>query len=68
MDKFGPMMINYFTEKNFKDPALEMLTFSALIEGCAILLVLAYPGMEFPDDLLQKYEERVIEMFTRKPY
>ena len=68
MDKFGPMLINYFTEKNFKDPALEMLTFSALIEGCGILMVYAYPGLEFPDDLLQKYEERVIEMFTRKPY
>jgi AcrR family transcriptional regulator len=67
MEKFGPMMMNYFTERDFKDPALEMLTFSALIEGCGILMVYAYPGMEMPDDLLQKYEERVIGMFTRKP-
>jgi AcrR family transcriptional regulator len=67
MDKFGPMMVNYFTEMGFEDPALEMLTFSALIEGFGILMVYAYPGFEFPEGLLQKYEDRVIGMFARKP-
>jgi AcrR family transcriptional regulator len=68
MEQFGPMLVVYFTEMGFEDPALEMLTFSALIEGFGILMVYAYPGIELPDDLLRSYEERVIEMFTRKPH
>lgn len=66
MDEFGPLLINYFIEKGFKNPALEMLTLSALIEGFGVLMVYAYPGMVFQDDLLLSYEQRVIEMFTRK--
>lgn len=66
MDEFGPLLMNYFTEKGFENPALEMLTLSALIEGFGVLMVYASPGMEFPDDLLLSYEQRVIEMFTRK--
>ena len=67
MDQYGPMLIDYFTKKGFKDPALEMLTFSALIEGFGVLMVYTYPNVVFPDDLLRSYEERVIKMFTRKP-
>jgi len=67
MDEFGPMLVQYFTKMGFKDPALEMLTFSALIEGFGVLMVYAYPGMDFPDELLNSYEKRVVEMFTKKP-
>jgi AcrR family transcriptional regulator len=67
MDEFGPMLVKYFTQMGFEDPALEMFTFSALIEGFGVLMVYAYPGVEVPDELLQSYEKRVIEMFTRKP-
>jgi hypothetical protein len=67
MDQFGPMLVQYFSKRGFKDPALEMLTFSALIEGFGVLMVYAYPGYDFPDELLNAYEERVISMFTNKP-
>ena len=67
MNQYGPMLMEYFTEMGFEDPALEMLTFSALIEGFGVLLVYAYPGFEFPDGLLEKYEDRIIGMFTRRP-
>ena len=67
MDQFGPMLIAYFEEMGFKDPSLEMLTFSALIEGFGVLMVYAYPSYEFPDELLRSYEERVIRMFTNRP-
>jgi len=67
MNQYGPMLLDYFTEMGYEDPALEMLTFSALIEGFGALMVYAYPGFEFPDGLLQNYEERVIGMFTRRP-
>jgi len=66
MDQFGPMLITYFTEMGFEDPALEMLTFSALIEGFGVLIVYAYPSVELPDELLNNYEERVIGMFTKR--
>ncbi len=68
MDQYGPMLMNYFTEMGFEDPALEMLTFSALIEGFGVLMIYAYPSVELPDDLLNSYEERVIGMFTKGPH
>jgi AcrR family transcriptional regulator len=67
MDQYGPMLMAYFTEMGFEDPALEMLTFSALIEGLGVLMVYAYPSVELPDELLNSYEERVIGMFTKRP-
>ncbi len=66
MDQYGPMLMTYFTEMGFENPALEMLTFSALIEGFGVLMVYAYPSVELPDELLRSYEERVIGMFTKK--
>ena len=67
MNQYGPMLMEYFTEMGFDDPALEMLTFSALIEGFGVLMVYAYPGFEFPEGLLEKYEDRVVGMFTKRP-
>ncbi len=67
MNQYGPMLMKYFTKMGYEDPELEMLTFSALLEGFGVLMVYAYPGFEFSDGLLQKYENRVIGLFTRKP-
>ncbi len=66
MNKYGPVLMDYFTEMGFEDPALEMFTFSALIEGFGVLMVYAYPGFEFPEGLIEKYEERVLGMFIPK--
>jgi len=68
MDQYGPMLMAYLTEMGFEDPALEMLTFSALIEGFGVLMVYAYPSVELPDELLDNYEERVIGMYTKRPH
>ena len=67
MDQFGPMLIQYFTEMGFEDPALEMLTLSALVEGFGVMMVYTYPGVKLPEQLLNSYENRVVSMFTRKP-
>ena len=67
MDQFGPMLIKYFEKKGYENPALEMFTFSALIEGFGVLMVYAYPTYDFPEELLRSYEERVISMFTKNP-
>lgn len=66
MDQYGPMMMNYFENQGFENPALEMLTFSALIEGFGVLVVYGESAYELPDELVQSYEERVIGMLTRK--
>jgi AcrR family transcriptional regulator len=67
MNQYGPMLTTYFTNMEFEDPELEMLTFSALIEGFGVLMVYAYPAFQFPDGLLQKFEDRVIGLFARRP-
>jgi AcrR family transcriptional regulator len=67
MAQIGPMLMDYFTKMGYEDPDLEMFTFSALIEGFGVLMVYAYPGFEFPEGMLQKYEDRVIGLFTRNP-
>jgi len=67
MERFGPLLLEYFERMGFEDPYLEMLTFSALIEGFGVLLVYVYPTEELPEEMISKYENRIIEMFTRRP-
>jgi AcrR family transcriptional regulator len=67
MERFGPMMLEYFERKGFKDPDLELLTISAMIEGYGTLLVFLNIGEEFPRETIRKLEDRMIEMFTRNP-
>ncbi len=66
MEYFGPKLLEYFEKMGYKDPYLEMLTFSAMIEGYGILLVYIFPNDELPIETIQKFEERMVEMFTRK--
>lgn len=63
MQQFISMLLDYFERKGFEDPYLEVITLSALIEGFGVLLIYAYPAMEFPSDLMHKYENRIIEMY-----
>jgi len=64
--RFGPMLTDYFRRMGYEDPELEMLTISAMIEGLGILLIYDYPGMELPEELIIKYEKRIIEMYTTR--
>ena len=66
MERLAPRLLNYFERMGYDDPMLEMLTFSAMIEGYGILLVYLSPGDEFPVETVQKFEDRMVEMFTRK--
>ena len=67
MERFSPRLLTYFEKMGFEDPMLELLTFSAMIEGYGVLLVYLYPGEELPSDSSQKYEDRMVDMFTKKP-
>ena len=58
------MMISYFEKRGFENPLLEVITFSALIEGFAALLIYAYQAFEIPNELISQFENRIIEMYT----
>jgi AcrR family transcriptional regulator len=66
MDRFAPRLIEYFEQMGYEDPMLEMITFSAMMEGYGILLVYIYPGEELPYETIQKFEDRMVDMFTIK--
>jgi hypothetical protein len=66
MDRFAPRLIEYFERMGYEDPYLEMLTFSAMIEGYGILLVYIFPSEELPEATIKKFEDRMVDMFTRK--
>ena len=63
IENFTTMLTDYFERKGFKEPYLEVITFSALIEGLGVLMIYAYPMMKIPDEMIQKYENRIIEMY-----
>jgi len=67
MDRFGPKLIDYFEMMGYEDPYLEMLTFGALIEGYGIVLVYYLPQEEIPERVIKKFEDRMVQMFTKKP-
>ena len=66
MERFTPRILDYFERMGYEDPMLEMLTFSAMMEGYGILLVYLAPGEEFPLKTVHKFEDRMVEMFTQK--
>ncbi len=66
MERFAPRILDYFERMGYEDTMLEMLTFSAMMEGYGILLVYLAPGEEFPPETVRKFEDRMVEMFTRK--
>jgi AcrR family transcriptional regulator len=64
MEKFMLMLLQYFEKRGFEDPPLEMITFAAMIEGFGVLLIYAYPIYDFPEELMTKFQNRIIEMYT----
>ena len=64
MESIMSMLITYFEKQGFEDPLLEVTTFSALIEGFGALLIYAYPAFEFPEEMMNKFENRIITMYT----
>ena len=66
MDRFAPRLIESFERMGYENPMLEMITFSAMMEGYGILLVYIYPGEELPYETIQKFEDRMVDMFTKK--
>jgi AcrR family transcriptional regulator len=66
MERFAPALMDYFQKMGYEDPLLEMLTFSAMIEGYGVLLLYWDPDDKFPLATFRKFEDRMVDMFTRK--
>jgi len=65
MDRFLQMLVRYFEKRGYGNPMLEVITFSALIEGFAALEIYAYPTFEIPDEVVDQFENRIVEMYTK---
>lgn len=63
MERFTSMLRDYFERKGFEDPYLEVLTLSAMIEGLGMLLIYTDPSIRIPDEMIQKFENRIVEMY-----
>jgi AcrR family transcriptional regulator len=63
IEQFLSMLLVYFEKKGFEDPYLEVVTFSALIEGFGVLMIYANPAVVFPEELINKFEKRIIDMY-----
>jgi len=61
--QFMSMLLVYFEKKGFEDPYLEVVTFSAMIEGFGVLMIYADPAVTFPEELINKFEKRIIDMY-----
>jgi len=61
--QFMSMLLVYFEKKGFEDPYLEVVTFSALIEGFGVLMFYADPAVTLPEELINKFEKRIIDMY-----
>lgn len=64
-EDYFTMFLKYFESRGFEDPVLEVLTISAMLEGLGALMIYAYPVMTIPDEVLDKYETRIIKMFKK---
>lgn len=66
MHAYFGMFETYFREQGFKDPMLEVLNLSALLEGLGMMMVF-YDGLTgLSEELYEKLEERIIDTYTKK--
>jgi len=60
------MFESYFKEQGFEDPMLEVLNLSIIIEGLGMMMVFYDDLTELPSDLFDKFENRIINAYTKK--
>lgn len=60
------MLDYYFKDQGFEDSELELFHFSVLIEGFGAMMLIYDNISPFPDQTLNKFEERIINTYVRK--
>ena len=66
MEKYFGMFEDYFRRQGFEDPALEVLHLSVIMEGLGIMLIFYGSLAELPADLFKKFEDRIINTYTKR--
>lgn len=64
MNSYFEMFEHYFIKKGFKEPALEVLHLSVLIEGLGMMLIFYDDLTDISDELIEKFENRIITMYS----
>lgn len=64
--QYFAMFESYFKEQGFEDPMLEVLNLSIIIEGLGMMMVFYDDLTELPSDLFDKFENRIINTYTKK--
>lgn len=63
IDDYMKVLYRYLEQKGFEDPMLELLQLSAIIEGLGVLMLYSRNYMTLPEDTLNKFENRIINMY-----
>ena len=59
------MLSGYFATQGYDDPLLEVFELSVMIEGFGIMMMYYDDLTDIPPELYKKYEERIIQKYTR---
>jgi AcrR family transcriptional regulator len=63
IEEYMNVLYSYLEKKGFEDPMLELLQLSAIIEGLGVLMIYSRNYMTLPEDTLNKFEDRIINMY-----
>ena len=63
IEDYMNILYAYLEKKGFDDPMLELLQLSAIIEGLGVLMLYSRGYMTLPEDTLEKFENRIINMY-----
>lgn len=68
MEQYFDMFNRYFFEQGYEDPMLEIFELSVILEGFGLMMIYYDDLADLPPELYQKYEERIINKYTRKDH
>lgn len=68
MEQYFDMFNRYFSEQGYEDPMLEIFELSVILEGFGLMMIYYDDLADLPPELYQKYEERIINKYTRKDH
>ena len=64
-EQYFEMFTGYFATQGYDDPLLEVFELSVMIEGFGIMMMYYDDLTDIPPELYKKYEERIIQKYTR---
>lgn len=66
IEQYFVVFENYFRDQGFDDPRLEVLNLAIIIEGLGMVMLFYNQMTDIPDDLFEKFEDRLIKTYAKK--